>query len=54
MMKPWKQTKQFTCLRCNARYLHDEAYRHECFECPAPAQKGSTHVAHCSFPRASA
>jgi hypothetical protein len=54
MNKPWRQTKRFTCTRCNASYLHDEAYRHETFECPARAQKEISHVPHCPLARASA
>jgi hypothetical protein len=33
-MNRWLQTKQYTCPCCGARYVHDRAYQHGCFECP--------------------
>ena len=35
MNKPWKQMREFNCPLCDATYLHDEAYAHELFRCPA-------------------
>lgn len=35
MAKPRRQTKLYRCPNCEAAYLHDLAYRHHCFECPA-------------------
>jgi len=34
-MNPWLQTKRYECPDCGATYLHDKAYRHAAFECPA-------------------
>ena len=33
-MNRWLQTKQYTCSGCGVSYLHDQACRHACFECP--------------------
>jgi predicted amidophosphoribosyltransferase len=33
-MNRWSQTKQYTCPRCGASYLHDLRHQHHCFECP--------------------
>ncbi len=44
-MNRWLQTKQYECPQCGARYLHDKAYRHSCFECP----KRHGRVKMCSF-----
>lgn len=34
-MNHWWQTRQFLCPRCKATYLHDQAYQHSLFTCPA-------------------
>jgi hypothetical protein len=34
MANRWLQTKLYHCPSCGARYLHDHAHRHHCFECP--------------------
>lgn len=33
-MNLWKQTRQFECPRCEAKYVHDKGYMHEVFLCP--------------------
>lgn len=33
-MNRWLQTKQYTCSKCAASYLHDKAYEHVGFRCP--------------------
>ena len=35
MANQWLQTKQYVCPACRTTYLHDRAYRHHGFECPA-------------------
>ncbi|MDZ4734663.1 MAG: hypothetical protein SGJ16_13890 [Nitrospirota bacterium] len=32
-MNSWLQTRRFTCPRCGQQYLHDQAYRHDLFDC---------------------
>lgn len=52
-MNRWLQTKEYECPQCGAIYLHDKAYRHACFECPARrrpvslTQRRSLHVPDC-------
>ena len=36
-MNHWMQTRQYTCPRCQAAYLHDKAYHHALFRCPKRA-----------------
>ena len=35
MANCWVQTKTYRCTACGARYLHDKAHQHHCYECPA-------------------
>lgn len=34
-MNRWLQTRTFHCQSCQTEYLHDLAYKHRLFECPA-------------------
>jgi len=34
-MNRWRQTRTFHCQSCQTEYLHDLAYKHRLFECPA-------------------
>jgi transcription initiation factor IIE alpha subunit len=39
-MNNWLQTKQYPCPACRERYLHDKAYHHALFLCPARCMTG--------------
>ena len=39
-MNHWQQTKTYQCPKCGATYLHDRAYPHDCFRCPARQMAG--------------
>jgi hypothetical protein len=41
-MNPWLQTKQYHCPACGERYLHDKAYHHALFRCPARRMPAAT------------
>lgn len=33
-MKPWRQTEEYACIRCDERVLHDAMHNHALHECP--------------------
>lgn len=45
-MNSWLQTRQYTCQRCGARYLHDRAHHHASYVCPASRMLGLLAPAH--------
>lgn len=34
-MNRWLQSKEYRCSSCGAQYLHDRAYQHAVYQCPA-------------------
>ena len=38
-MNHWRQRKTYRCSGCGESYLHDTAYTHASFECPARIER---------------